>query len=393
MNVRGALVVFRKEVVENLRDRRAVMSALLYGPLIGPLMFAGMITMGLKVQSERAEADLEIPVAGQDNAPNLITFLRQQGAVIQPAPADPEAAVRDQDEEVVLVIPEGFAEAFRAGEPATVRLVLDESRREAGTKIRRVTTLLDAYSRQIGLLRLQARGTSPSITRALAVEQVDLSTAESRSVMILGMLPYFVMLALFVGGMYLAIDTTAGEKERGSMEPLLINPVPRGAIMSGKLAATLAFSLASLMLTLVAFSISLGWVPADKLGISIELSAAKVITLFLMVAPVALLASAMQTIIASFAKGFREAQTYLSILMLIPVIPVVVLLIMPVKAKIWMMTIPIFSQTMLIEKVVRGEAIPPLDISISVLCTTALGLIFAVIAARLYGREQMLQST
>ncbi|TDJ33716.1 MAG: ABC transporter permease [Gammaproteobacteria bacterium] len=393
MNARGAWVVFRKEVTENLRDRRAVMSALLYGPLIGPLMFAGMMTMVLKVQEERAEAPLEIPVAGQDNAPNLITFLRQQGAQIQPAPADAEAAVRAQDEEVVLVIPETFAEQFRAGEPATVRLILDESRRESGTKIRRVTTLLDAYSRQIGLLRLQARGVNPAITRALAVEEVDLSTAESRSVIILGMLPYFVMLALFVGGMYLAIDTTAGEKERGSMEPLLINPVSRGAIMSGKLAATVVFSLASLMLTLVAFAFSLGWVPADSLGISIDLSATKVIALFLIVAPVALLASGLQTIIASFAKGFREAQTYLSILMLVPMIPVVVLLIMPVKAKTWMMTVPILSQTMLIEKVVRGELIPTVDIAISVLCTTALGLIFAVLAARLYDREQMLQST
>ena len=393
MNARGAWVVFRKEVTENLRDRRAVMSALLYGPLIGPLMFAGMMTMVLKVQEERAEAPLEIPVAGQDNAPNLITFLRQQGAQIQPAPADAEAAVRAQDEEVVLVIPETFAEQFRAGEPATVRLILDESRRESGTKIRRVTTLLDAYSRQIGLLRLQARGVNPAITRALAVEEVDLSTAESRSVIILGMLPYFVMLALFVGGMYLAIDTTAGEKERGSMEPLLINPVSRGAIMSGKLAATVVFSLASLMLTLVAFAFSLGWVPTDSLGISIDLSATKVIALFLIVAPVALLASGLQTIIASFAKGFREAQTYLSILMLVPMIPVVVLLIMPVKAKTWMMTVPILSQTMLIEKVVRGELIPTVDIAISVLCTTALGLIFAVLAARLYDREQMLQST
>lgn len=393
MNWRGAWVVFHKEVIENLRDRRAVLSALLYGPLIGPLMLAGMVSMALKVQEERAEEDLEIPVAGQANAPNLMTFLRQQGAVIQPAPADPEAAVRAQDEEIVLVIPDTFAEQFRAAEPATVRLILDESRRESGTKIRRVSTLLNAYSRQIGLLRLQARGVSPGITRALALEEVDLSTAESRSMVILGMLPYFVMLALFVGGMYLAIDTTAGEKERGSMEPLLINPVPRAAIMSGKLGATVVFSLASLLLTLVAFSFSLRLVPAENLGMSIDLSAVKVFALFFIVAPVALLASSMQTIIASFAKGFREAQTYLSILMLVPIIPVVVLLIMPVKAKTWMMTIPILSQTMLIEKVVRGETIAALDIGVSVLCTTALGLVFAVIAARLYDREQMLYST
>ena len=159
----AVFTVFKKEFVENLRARRTLLSALLFGPLLGPAMLAVILNVTSGRAEERAEEKLELPVVGAEHAPNLVEYLKRQGVEIESAPDDAEAVVRDETEEVVLSIPEAFGEAFTSGEPATVTLIRDRSQRESGTKVRRVERLLEAYSGQIGALRLQARGVSPAV--------------------------------------------------------------------------------------------------------------------------------------------------------------------------------------------------------------------------------------
>ena len=225
-------IIFFKEVKDNLRDRRTLAGAFAY-PLFGPLLLAFIFTLVGQTNSAESEKLLSLPVAGAENAPGLVQFLRQSGAEIKPPPADPEAAVQAGDHEVVLIIPENYRDEFNAGHSAAVQLVVDESRNSAQSSIRRARLMLGAYSKQIGSLRLLARGVHPGVTSALAIEEMDMATPQSQAANLLNIMPYFIVFSLFIGGMYLAIDTTVGERERGSLEPLLINPAARSELVLG----------------------------------------------------------------------------------------------------------------------------------------------------------------
>jgi sodium transport system permease protein len=240
--LQGIGVVFRKEVTDNLRDRRSIISALM-STLIGPVLTVILvIVLGKTLFTEALEKPLLLPVVGADKAPRLMEFLQQNNVQIQPAPEDPEEAVRQGDLSLVLVVSDDYAEDFSKGRPAGLQMVVDSSRTSSMPDVERARTLIDAYSSQIGALRLIARGVSPSITHPISTERVDVATPQSQVLVFLNMMPYFIVLVVFTGGMYVIIDATAGERERGSLEPLLINPVLRRNFVLGKLAASFLFA-------------------------------------------------------------------------------------------------------------------------------------------------------
>ena len=390
--MRGILVVLKKEIRENLRDRKAVFNSLLLAPILFPVLLIGMTWLGTSAQTERAERVLEVPVVGAEQAPNLIRYLKQQGMVIKSAPDDPEALVRSQKEPVIIRIPETFGEQWQAGRPAEIEVIIDPSRPESDIPTSRVKGLLRGYSREIGMLRLQMRGVSPSVMSPLLIRDVDLSTPQSRGMLIMLFLPYILMITAFMGGMHLAIDTTAGEKERRSLEPLLINPVPRWQIMMGKLLATGIFGMASLVLTLLAFRITLPYLPLAALGMDLGLGVAAMVGILLVVAPVALLAAALLTVMATYAKSFREAQSYMGLVVLIPMIPTLMFMSNPVKPEASMMPIPLFSQNLLIGELVRGEAVPLQWLLYSAGGTLLLAFALIAFAATLFSRPRVVFS-
>ncbi len=392
MNLRGLTTVLLKEAKENFRDRRAVFNSLLLGPILFPLMFIGIVWFTSSAEQERYEATLEIPVIGAENAPSLIRFLEQQGVSIEPPPEDPNALVLSQEKLVVVRIPDNFAENWERGEPAPVEVIADPSRQESQVTIRRVKALLAGYGQQIGMLRLQLRGIAPQLTSAILIRDVDLSTPKSRAILAMIFLPYVLMITAFTGGMHLAMDTTAGEKERRSLEPLLINPVARWQIMTGKLLTTMFFAMASLALTLVSFKLVLPLMPVGAFGIDLTITTAGLLKILLVIAPVAILAASLLTVLASFAKTYREAQSYSSLVVMIPLIPSMIFMINPVRPETWMMSIPLFSQNMLIGEIVRGESVPLSWYGLSFSSTLVIGLVLAVMAATLYNRPRLIFS-
>ena len=389
----GLGTIYKKEILENLRDRRSLFNSVLLGPILFPILFIGLGYFASSKQQERAEQILEVPVVGAEYAPNLVNFLEQQGVVIQAAPDDPESMVRSQEVPVVIRIPEKFPQQWQAGKPAVVEVIADPSRRESETPMRRVRGLLMAYGSQIGQLRLQLRGVSPSIQTPIMVKDVDLSTPQSRGMLVMIMLPYVLMITAFTGGMHLAIDSTAGEKERKSLEPLLINPVPRWQIMLGKMSATATFAFASLSLTLLSFRFAFPLLPTGALGVDLSLDATALGGILLAVAPVVILAAAMLTTLASLAKSLREAQSYMGLVFMIPMIPSIIFMVNPVTPVTWMMSIPMFSQNLLIGEFVRGESVPLTWLAMSMGSTLLIGLLFAAVAATLFNRPRIVFSS
>ena len=256
--MRILLIVFFKEVVDNFRDRRTLATALLMGPLLGPMLFAFVINLSIERSLSGADSTMQLPLIGAQHAPNLVRFLESRNLEIVDGPVDRAAAldaVKSGALDIVVLIPDEFGEQLRDGSPGRVELILDQANTEADRDARRARNALRAYNQQLATLRLVSRGVSPLVLQAVTVDEVDVSTPSGRAGILLGMMSYFFIFALLMGGMYLAIDSTAGERERGSLEPLLSLPVTRDQLMLGKIAAACLFMSISLMLSLWSFSL------------------------------------------------------------------------------------------------------------------------------------------
>ena len=379
--------VFSKELTDALRDRRSLMSALAF-PLFGPLLIAVMLNT--VARSEREEEIITLPVAGAELATSLIGFLQGNGVAVEDPPDNPEEAVRRGDVEMVLVISEEFPEAFRRSEPAEVRLISDGSRRSAATSVRRVTDLLRRYGAGLGNLRLLAHGVSPAVARPLDLEEVDVASRKKRAARLaLSIIPMFLILASFISGVNVAIDTTAGERERRSLEPLLINPVPRLAIVLGKWWTTVLFSLIGVILTAYFSIIALRHASLEDLGVQINVGGFEFVALLAAAAPMALLASGLQMFVATFARSYKEAQTYVAILPFVAMMPVILLQFQPLDTAAWMMAIPSMAQEQLLLDTLGGEIRWPL-IGLAAIACFLYSLLAVWVTARMLRRERII---
>ncbi|MGB5490902.1 MAG: ABC transporter permease [Woeseiaceae bacterium] len=386
-------IVFIKEIIDNLRDRRTLASALIMGPIFGPLLFAFVINLSIERSLESAESTLELPVLGETHAPNLVLYLRSRNIDVVDGPADRNAAidaVKTGEHDIVLIIPESFGEQLADTIPAKVELVSDQANTDADREARRVRTALYAYNQELAGIRLSARGVNPMLLRPLNIDEVDVSTASGRSAILLGMMSYFFIFATLMGGMYLAIDATAGERERGSLEPLLSLPVTRDQLILGKIAATCVYMALSLMLSLTSFYVAIKFLPLEQLGMTPNFGPTVVLATFLLFAPFILLGAALMTLVASFTKSYREAQTWLSIVLIAPTMPILIVSILTLRPKLEFMFIPSLSQHLLLVDMVKNEPVNNLHVLISVLSTLVFGALLTLICARLYRREGLL---
>jgi sodium transport system permease protein len=379
------IVVFMKEMIDNLRDRRSIAMAMIY-PLIGPILLGLMITFvagSLKVVPGSA---MRVPTAGTGNAPLLAQYVKAHGAMITEAPPDAEDAVRKGRMPFVMVIPQ----PQRQDEPLEITLLTDASRISSVVPIAQLMDLLHGYEHEVAAKELQKMGISPSILAPLAIEQRNVGKSISLGATFLNMMPPFFIFTLFLGGVYLTLDTTSGERERGSFEPLMINPVSRSEVLCGKFGAAVVFTLIALSVQMAAFWSMLHLVPRDALGLMTPPGAARLSLLLPVCLPLALFAVAAQLVIAAVTRSLKEAQTYLGLLPLVPAIAGMLLVFAPVELHSLLAAIPTFGQTVLMGQVIRSETMSWSLIAISAFATLAVTMILLAIAFRLYEREQIL---
>ena len=391
--MRTTIVVFLKEILDNLRDRRTLASALIMGPIFGPVLFAFVINLSIERSLDDIERTMELPVIGQEHAPNLVRYLESRNIDVVDGPVDAAAAieaVKTGANDVVLIIPEEFGEQLADTVPAKLELVSDQANTDAERDARRARGALYAYSQELAGVRLSARGINPMVLRPLNIDDVDVSTPSGRSAMLLGMMSYFFIFASLMGGMYLAIDTTAGERERGSLEPLLCLPVTRDQLILGKIGATCLFMALSLALCLLSFFVALRFMPLEQLGMTPNFSPGVVLATLLLFAPFILLGAALMTLVASFTKSYREAQTWLSVVLVAPTMPILIVSILTLRPRTEFMFVPSLSQHLLLVDMVKNEPINNLHVAISVVSTLVFGAILTWICARLYRREGLL---
>jgi sodium transport system permease protein len=385
--------VLAKELRESLRDRRTLVNSLLIGPILAPLFFILVLKLALARSVAGQDEATPVTVVNAAAAPNLVQQLREGGLVVterEGTDADIRRWIAADNPLVVLRVPEGFGERFAGGEPAPVQLYADGADSKAGKHSMRVREALANYSARVGALRLQARGISPTVVHPVVVDDIDVSTPSGRATLLLGMLSYVILLATLMGGLYLAIDATAGERERGSLEPLLTVPVVREHLIYGKIAATTVMMLAALGAVAASIALSLEAVPLETFGMSVDFGPGVIWRVFLAVAPFALLGAALLTVVASFTRSYKEAQSWLGIVLLVPTLPIAIASVLNVAPRAELMLVPSLSQHLLIQGLIRGEPLPLAWSLLAAASCLALGIALAWLAGRLYRREAIL---
>jgi sodium transport system permease protein len=334
-----------------------------------------------------------VTVANAAAAPNLVQQLRVSGMTVtlrDGTDAEIRGWISETNALVVLRIPENFGERFTGGQPAPIVIYADGSDSRAEQHAARVRDAVAGYSTLVGSLRLQARGISPAVVQAIVIDSVDVSTPSARATLLLGMLSYVIILATMLGGLYLAIDATAGERERGSLEALLALPVVREHLIYGKIAAAAVMMLVALGLVIASIAFALHAVPLETFGMSANFGPGVALPLFLAVAPIALVSAALLTIVASFTRTYKEAQSWLGLVLLVPTLPIAIAGVLSLQPQASLMLLPSLSQHLLIQGLIRAEPLPVAWTLLSVVSTLLLGLALTWLAGRLYRREAIL---
>ena len=381
------LTVYLKELRDSLRDRRTAIMVLVASILTGPvtLVLVAHFVSGL----EQKASVLEVRIRGERNAPALVNFLRRNDVRIDSVPADYEAKIRAGRLDAVIVVPDDFQEHWLSGDGARLEIVYDDSRTDSGPATRQAERLLAAFNRETGMLRMIARGVSPDLADPIKVERVNTATPRQKGAFLLFLIPMFALLSPLLGGMTVAIDSTAGERERGSLEPLLANPVPVREIVAGKWLAAWTFAGGVALLTLAGFASASALYAQRKLAALMTFGAPELAGFFAMVLPFAAMTSALQMLISTYGRSYREAQTYVSYLATaVSFVPMIVLF-SGLKDARWQLAVPVLGQQAVLSRIVRGDAFHFVDWAVPGAVACAIAAVALAAVVRLLHEERI----
>jgi sodium transport system permease protein len=384
------LAIVRKELVDTFRDRRSGTVTLLSSILAGPILL--LLIFNLMARQVDRALELTLPVKGAEHAPAVVAFLERQQVTITQATGDYENAIRRGDLDVVLVVDDAFASDVAHGKPGRVQLVYDRSRDRARPSIEQAETLLRAYNRLWGEQRLLLRGVASSVANPLRIESADLATPQQSGALVLFLVAYYGLFAALMGGMAVALDTTAGERERQSLEPLLTTPARPIEIVVGKWLAVVAFDALVVTLTLTGFYLTLALAPLPPVGIPFLFGAREFGRFLVVLVPMILMLPAILLSVGSRARAYREAQANVSVLLFVVSLIPLVQLFMQRKEPPWLMFVPVSAQYSLLNTSLRGEAPALAQLALSWLAPLLLIVVALAAFARRLSRESILSS-
>lgn len=380
--------IARKEIVDTFRDRRTMVVMFLTAIFAGPILL--LLVLNLAASQAQKARELRLPVAGREHAPALVAFLERQQVTIVPAPDGFEDKVRGGELDVVLEIDSAFGAAVARGKAGTVRLVYDRSRDRARSSIDQAEALLRAYNREWGRGRLLLRGVAPEVGLPLTLEARDLATPQSQGSLVLFLVAFYGLFASVVGGMAAALDATAGERERSSLEPLLTTPALPLELATGKWLAVCALNALIVLVTLSGFYLTLRFAPLPTIGIPFLFGLTEFARFVVVLLPLIVLVPAILVYFGCRGRTFKEAQSNVSLLLFaISIIPVVQMF-MQRKEPPWLAWVPVSAQYALLTRALRGEALPALELAQSYAVPALLSVGALLLVARLLSRESVL---
>ncbi|MBI3664105.1 MAG: ABC transporter permease [Acidobacteria bacterium] len=390
-------IVYRKELTDMLRDRRTIVSSILLPILMFPLLMLGIGTLATMVVRKATRESPTVMLRGEEHAPELARLLRENKKLeIVPAAEDYVQRINDKKLRAAVEIPAGFEENIRTkpGEPQTLILYHYEGEFRSQNVLRHLQAAVGEYNERVVAARVASAKMPATVLTAFDTKKQNVASAEKVTGNVLGMmLPYFIIILCLTGAMYPAMDLTAGEKERGTIETILASPVRRTDLVLGKFLLVMTFSIVTTALSVLSFSGSV-LVGAELLSrvtkdFVLAVSGKSAAVVFLMVVPLAATFSALLLAISLIARSYREAQSYLGPLIFLVILPGMASMLPGVELDTRLALVPILNVSLVAREIFAGQY-----------HWNQIGLIFAstcvyaalalAVAVRQFNREEVL---
>ncbi|MEK8051946.1 ABC transporter permease subunit [Ideonella sp. DXS22W] len=383
--LRQLLQVLKKEVVDALRDRRTIAVMLLSSVAIGPVMLLGLSALVAELETQARARTLM--AVGIDHAPTLANYAARQGYTLEPAPADHERALARRDLGLaVLVLPPDFEAALLAGRAPQLVLKTASGNTRAQSSASQWQQLLAGFQQEQAMLRLVWRGVPPAVLQVIQTDEQDMADARQRSAQFTRMLPMFILMAVVYGAFHTALDSTAGERERGSLEPLLMTPASRAALVLGKWGAVALLAMGVAVLSCLSFLPGQWLLRSEMLAASFQFGPREAALFLALLLPLAALMAAAMMALALRSRSVKEAQASGTVLVLAcSFAPMVPLFSLGGEAP-WHLWVPALAQSTLMQRVLSGEAIAALDLLQPLAVAAALTLACLAHLVRQLGR-------
>lgn len=356
-------IVFKKEWLDALRDKRSLRMAFLT-PIYFVAVFSASVFFIIHIQNEasgKGSEPIQLSVSGANNLPALITWLQEQGVKVHPVGDDAYAQVEQKKLDYALIIPKQAEQQFATGEAVEAWLVFDASNNKILTSVGFIKQQIWSWNSRMGSLRLLSRGIAPAIASPIALRDMNVVSDQKMGFFVMASLPMFLILSVFIASVGFTADMTAGERERRSLESLLITPASSEAIIVGKWLTCLALTFAVLLVELALLAIAFSLIPFNQLGLRVDVSIMDLLGIFAVLTSLAVIAVSLQQMIAIFARSFKDAQTYMSLIIFIPMLPMVYTMMNPGVNEPWFVWIPVLGHQVVIKELLLGGSFSPLS--------------------------------
>ncbi len=354
--MREILAIYWKEISDAMRDRRTLMMVLASSLLLVPMLLFVFSTIMSQVESQAV--DRNVLAVNMKDAPSLENYILRQGYQIKQAPDDYEEKSRSKELiKPVLLVPAHFEENLAQLKRVELEIAYDTSNRQAEMGLNPLRTLLNGYVQERSSLALMMRGVSSEVLQAVAVKERHISRPDERRVTITAMLPMVLIMAIVMGGMFAAIDSTAGERERGSLEPLMMNPVSGMQLAIGKTAAVASVSILIVILTVSSFFPAQSVIANEALRAEFQFGWKDASAFLLILIPLAAALSSLQIALSLTCKTFKEANVRNQLLSLAVSFMPVFFMVNPGKEPAWLGWVPVMAQTQMMNQVLKGELV------------------------------------
>ena len=379
--------LLKKELKEAFRDKRALMVAMMMA-ILAPVMIFAMSKVMIKEMVSTPE--IYVKVTGAEHAPKLIKALAYDN--IKLFSDVPEADKKVWDERnIQLTIPESYGEDLLAGKTINIHLNADFSDKPMIAPLRRIKDSIRQFSRAIGYKRLLVRGVDVNLLNPVNVVEQDTSSPSSNFMMVSLMLGLYLLMAAFMSGLSVAIDTSAGERERNVLEMLLCQPVSTLKIVLAKLSCATLIAIIGVVLTISLTSVSMSFVDLTKIGATFSLDISAVVTIIAMLIPICFFASALQLFFSFQAKSFKEAQSSVTMVIMLPAMIPFIMTFIDNKPQ-WFDWLPITGQSLIMEDIFKGLPVDWLNLGLTTLVTIAATIALIMTLASKLKSEKVIQS-
>ena len=354
-----SLTVFRKELKDALRDKRTLRMAFL-PPLYFVAIFVALVFFAVSMANDKKIAgvnSIPVYVEGEHNLPELIAWLREQGAVINTVEKDAYDQVKENKIDFAIIIPDEAKQKRAVGEPAPVWLVYDGANQKLSSSIGFVRSQFYAWSSRIGAVNLMARGIAPEVASPIVLREDNIADEQKMSVYLLASVPLTLLLAAFIGSVGFSADMTAGERERRSLESLLITPASTFSIYFGKWLTSVSLTVAILLTQLALLAIAFRFLPFNQLGLRVDVNYLDLINIFWILLPVVFFAVGLQLSLSIFAKSFKDAQSLIAGLVFLPMALNFYTMFNPGVFYDWWLWVPVLGQAVVIKEILLGGTV------------------------------------